>query len=147
MTSLEYKHNRRWMCNVRHRDRICPEKLETILKWNSLRKCLEDTRLKCLGYLEKLKRLLGLKNIELQKVSDSFPRGQPRRTWNETIKSDLKERKVIHEKPFIHDSDFILQILQYFVRKKGFFRVLNEVVVLFFHLVLEYKTSYLIAVK
>ena len=65
MTSLEYKHNRRWMCNVRHGDRICPEKLETILKWNSLRKCLEDTRLKCLGYAEKLKRLLGLKNIEL----------------------------------------------------------------------------------
>ena len=28
------------------------------------------------------------------KASDSFPRVQPRKTWNEAIRSDLKERKV-----------------------------------------------------
>ena len=28
------------------------------------------------------------------KVSGSFPRGRPRKTWNELIRIDLKERKV-----------------------------------------------------
>ena len=42
------------------------------------------------------------------KVSGSFPRGRPRKTWNEVIQSDLKERnvskdvdvlEVFHKKP------------------------------------------------
>ena len=31
------------------------------------------------------------------KVGCSFPRGQPKKTWNEVIRRDLKERKVIKD--------------------------------------------------
>ena len=65
MTRSEYKHTCRWMCNVRPRNRTCSEELGTILKWNSMRECLKDTRLRCFGHLQKLRRLLALKNIEL----------------------------------------------------------------------------------
>ena len=38
------------------------------------------------------------------KVSGNFPRGQPRNTRTEVIRSDLKERKfskdIVHKKPF-----------------------------------------------
>ena len=32
------------------------------------------------------------------KVSGSFPEGRPTKTWNEVIRSDLKERKVSKDK-------------------------------------------------
>ena len=32
------------------------------------------------------------------KVNSSLPRGQPRKTWNEVIRSDLKEMKVSNNK-------------------------------------------------
>lgn len=53
----------RWMCNVRLEDKITAEELRTTLKmWNLL------------------------------KVSGSFPRRPPRKTWSELIRGDLKKK-------------------------------------------------------
>ena len=37
--------------------------------------------------------MLGLVNVEPSKISGTFPRGKPRKTWNEVIRSDLNESK------------------------------------------------------
>ena len=38
--------------------------------------------------------MLGLVNVENSKLTVVFPRTQPKNTWNEAIRSDLKQRKV-----------------------------------------------------
>ena len=53
----------RWMCNVRPEDRIFIEELRTRLKLKSMR-VLEDGRLKWFGYLERMKRVVGLVKAE-----------------------------------------------------------------------------------
>ena len=83
----------RYMCNIRPEDRIFAEELRTRLKLKSMRKYLQDRKLHCFGHLERMEANASSSKCRTFKVSGSFPIGQPRNTWNEVSRSDLKERK------------------------------------------------------
>ena len=83
-----------WMWNVRPGDGISSEELRIRLKLKSMRECYQDRRLQWFGHLGKMQENAGSIKWRTFKGSGSFPRGLPRKTWNEIIKSDLKEMKV-----------------------------------------------------
>ena len=65
------------------------------VKLNSMREFLQNRRLKWLGYLEKEKKESAWFSIySALKLSSSFSREWPRKSWNEVIKSDLKKREL-----------------------------------------------------
>ena len=39
------------------------------------------------------KRVIGLVNVEPSTINGTFPGGRPSKTWNEVIKSDLKQKE------------------------------------------------------
>ena len=49
---------------------------------------------KWFGHLERIEECAEFTKCRTFKVSGSFPRARPRKTWNEVIRSDLRERKV-----------------------------------------------------
>ena len=49
------------------------------------------------GQLERMEESVWSGKCRTFKVSSSFPGGQPRKTWNEVIRSDMKERKINKE--------------------------------------------------
>ena len=53
-----------------------------------MKECSQDTRLEWFGH----RCVIGLVNVE--HFGGSFPRGLPRKSWDEVIRIDLKERKV-----------------------------------------------------
>ena len=61
------------------------------LKLNSMREFLQNRSLKWLGYLEKEKESAWFSIYSTLKLSGSFSRERPRKSWNEVIKSDLKK--------------------------------------------------------
>ena len=87
----------RWMCNVRPKERISAIELRTRLKLKSMRQCLLDRRLQSFGHLEKMEEGARSSKCRAFKVSNSFPQGQQRKTWNVVTRKDLKERNVIKD--------------------------------------------------
>ena len=73
----------RWMSNIRPEYRISTEELASRLKLKSLREYLQDRRPKWFGHLEKMEESSWSSKCGTSKVIDSFPRGRPRKTWNE----------------------------------------------------------------
>ena len=61
---------------------------------NSMKDCLQDRRLQWFGLLERMGDNAWPSKCKTFKVSGSFIRGRPRKTWNEVNRKDLKERKV-----------------------------------------------------
>ena len=88
----------RWMSIVRPEDRISEEELRTRLKVKNMGESVQDRRLRYFGYLERMENSAWSSNCGILKVSGSFPRERPRKTWNEVIICDLKERKVRKDK-------------------------------------------------
>ena len=82
------------MSNIRPEYMISATDLRTRQKVKSLEECLQDRSLQWFTHLERVKESAWPSKCRTFKVSDSFPRGRPRKTWNEVIKSNLKERKV-----------------------------------------------------
>lgn len=80
--------------NVRPENWIVVEELRTRLKLNSVRKCLQDGRLQWFAHQERMGENAWSSEYRTLKVSVNFPRGRPRKTWNEAFRSDLKVRKV-----------------------------------------------------
>ena len=76
------------MCKVRPEERIFTEELRTRLQLMSIREWLQDRRPQWFGHLEKMEESTLSSKYRTFKVSGSFPRGQPRKTWNEVIRSD-----------------------------------------------------------
>ena len=87
------------MCNVRPGDRISATELRIRLISNSMKKCLQDRRLQWFGHLEGMEENAWSRTCRTFKVSGSFLKGQPTKTWNEVFRSDLKERKVRKDLP------------------------------------------------
>ena len=55
--------------------------------------CLQDGRLKWFGDLERMQERVWSSKCRIFKISGSLPRGLQRETWNELIRSGLKEGK------------------------------------------------------
>ena len=82
------------MCNVKPEDRTSTEELKTRLKLKSVRELLQDRKLQWFGHLERMEERACSSTCRNFKISGSFPRGRPRNTWSEVIRTDLKEKKV-----------------------------------------------------
>ena len=63
-----------WMRNVRPEDRISLEKFRNRLKLNSMRECLQDTRLQWFDQLERMEKNAWLSKYRSFKVRGTFPR-------------------------------------------------------------------------
>lgn len=72
----------RWICTVRPQQRISTEELRASLKLNSLRECLRNRRLQLFSYLERMEESTRSNKSKTFKVTSSFPRGRPMKTWN-----------------------------------------------------------------
>ena len=71
----------RWMCKVRPEDRIYAEELRARLKLKGVRECLQNRRLQWFDNLEKMEKSAWSCKCRTFKVSSSFPREQPWKTW------------------------------------------------------------------
>ena len=79
-----------------------------------MKKCLQDRGLQWSGHVERIKENAWTNNCRTFKIRGTFPRGIHRKTWNELIRSGLKESnvnknqvqdlKVFHKKPLTHAS-------------------------------------------
>ena len=90
------------MCKVRSEDRISAEKLRSRLKLKNMRECLHERRMQWFGQLKGVIESAWSSKCRTFKVSSSFPRGQPRKTWNEVIRCGIAKGKfleVFHKKP------------------------------------------------
>ena len=81
------------MFNARTVGRISAEELNTRIKLKSMMLYLPDRRLQWFSHLEQIENRAWLRKYRTVKVGNSFPRKQFRKTGNEVIKSDLKEKK------------------------------------------------------
>ena len=84
-------------CNVRSEDRVSMEELRTRLKLKSMRECLQDRRLQWFDALERIEVSAWYNKCRIFKISSSFHREQPLKTWYEVIRSDLKGWKVCND--------------------------------------------------
>ena len=75
----------KWIFNVRPGERNSAEKLGTRLILKSIRTKDCNGLVMLNAWSSKCRKF---------KVNSSFPRTQPKNTWNEAIRSDLKQRKV-----------------------------------------------------
>ena len=86
--------------------------LRVRLKLKNMREYLHDRSLQWFGHVEKMEESAWSSKRRIFKINGSFCRGQLRKTWNEVIRSNLKEGKVnrdlarqkclevFHKKPF-----------------------------------------------
>ena len=81
------------MSIMRSENRISAENLRSRLKLSSVRECFQEKRLQWFHPLERMEKNAWSSNCRIFKVSDSFPRRLLRKTWNEVIRGDLKERE------------------------------------------------------
>ena len=84
----------RWMCNIRLKDRISIQELRTRLKLKTTREFLQDRRLQWFGLSERMEESAWSSKCRIFKISCSFLRRRPKETWNDVIRSGLKEKKV-----------------------------------------------------
>ena len=84
----------RWIYNISPEGRISADELTARLKLKSMRNCLQDRRLQWFGHLERMEKSAWSIKCRTFMVSGSFSIGQPRKTWNDIIRIDRKERKV-----------------------------------------------------
>ena len=61
---------------------------------NRIREYFQGRSLQWFGHLERMEENAWSIKCRNVRVSESFPRGRSRKTWNEVIRSDLKEMKV-----------------------------------------------------
>ena len=83
-----------WISNGRPDDRISAEELRTRLKLKNMREYLWDRKLQWFGHLESMEESAWSSKCRTFKSSGSFLSGQPGKTWNEVIRSDLKKGKL-----------------------------------------------------
>ena len=84
----------RWMCNVSLKDRLRSDELRGRLNLESIGRCVQNRRLHRFGHIERMDKSFWVCRCRAFEVSDSFGRGRPKKTWEEVIKTDLRERRV-----------------------------------------------------
>ena len=82
------------MCNVSLKDRLRSDELRGRLNLESIGKCVQNRRLRWFGHIERMDKSFWVSRCRAVEVSGSVGRGRPKRTWEEVIKMDLRERRV-----------------------------------------------------
>ena len=57
-------------------------------------RCVQNRRLCWFGHIERMDKSLWVSRCRVVEVSGSAGRGRPKKTWEEVIKMDLRERRV-----------------------------------------------------
>lgn len=80
--------------DVRLEDKISVDQLRSSLKLKNIGECLKSRRLQWFAHLEKMEESAWSSKCRIFKISCSFLRRRPKETWNDVIRSGLKEKKV-----------------------------------------------------
>ncbi|XP_057304317.1 uncharacterized protein LOC130641512 isoform X1 [Hydractinia symbiolongicarpus] len=84
----------RWMCNASLRDRKSSDELRSRLSLCRIKDVIQIRRLNWLGHLERMEEDNWVRKCRDLIVPGAKPRGRPRKTWQEVIRTDLIERKL-----------------------------------------------------
>ncbi|XP_057312797.1 uncharacterized protein LOC130654265 [Hydractinia symbiolongicarpus] len=84
----------RWMCNASLRDKKSSDELRSRLSIRRIKDVIQVRRLNWLGYLERMEEDNWVRKCRDLIVPGAKPRGRPRKTWHEVIRTDLIERKL-----------------------------------------------------
>ncbi|XP_057295443.1 uncharacterized protein LOC130623915 [Hydractinia symbiolongicarpus] len=84
----------RWMCNASLRDRKSSDELRSRLSLCRIKDFIQIRRLNWLGHLERMEEDNWVRKCRDLIVPGAKPRGRPRKTWQEVIRTDLIERKL-----------------------------------------------------
>ena len=81
------------MCNVSLKDRLRSDELWGRLNLESIGRCVQNRRLCWFGQFERMDKSFWVSRCKAVEVSGSAGRGRPKKTWEEVIKMDLRERR------------------------------------------------------
>ena len=84
----------RWMCNVSLKDRLRSDELRGRLNLESIGRCVQNRRLRWFGHIERMDESAWVSRCRAVEVAGSVGRGRPKKTWEEVIRMDLRERRV-----------------------------------------------------
>ncbi len=87
----------RWLNNVKMADGKTNEEVRRMLDVDPIRQVLQRNRLRWFGHVERKKEDDGVKRAQNLVVDGRRPRGRPRKTWTDVVKSDMKERNMTRE--------------------------------------------------
>ena len=82
------------MSNVSLKDRLRSDELRGRLNLESIGRCVQNRRLRWFGHTERMDKSFWVSRCRAVEVSGSVGRGRPKKTWEEVIKIDLRERRV-----------------------------------------------------
>ncbi|XP_057298413.1 uncharacterized protein LOC130629284 [Hydractinia symbiolongicarpus] len=83
-----------WMCNASLRDRKSSDDLRSRLSLRRIKDVIQIRRLNWLGHLERMEENNWVRKCRDLIVPGAKPRGRPRKTWQEVIRTDLIQRKL-----------------------------------------------------
>lgn len=87
----------RWMCNVSLRDRESSDELRSRLGIHNIRDVVQTRRLRWFGHLERMEEDNWVSKCRGMVVEGTKPRGRPRKTWQEVIRADLRQKSLTPE--------------------------------------------------
>ena len=82
------------MCNVSVKDRLSSKELRKILHLDSIGSCMQNRRLRWFGHVERMDKNAWASRCRTIKVTGTTGRGRLKKTWEEVIRNDLKQKGV-----------------------------------------------------
>ena len=89
----------RWMCNTSLKDRKSSGELRSRLGIHSIRDVIQARRLRWFGHLERMEGDNWVSKCRDLVVPGTKPRGRPRKTWQEVIRTDMRQKNLRPELP------------------------------------------------
>ena len=89
----------RWMCNTSLKDRKSSGELRSRLGIHSIRDVIQARRLRWFGHLERMEGDNWVSKCRDLVVPGTKPRGRPRKTWQEVIRTDMQQKNLRPELP------------------------------------------------
>ena len=82
------------MCNTSLKDRKSSDELSSRLGIHSIRDVIQARRLRWFGHLERMEGDNWVSKFIDLVVPGTKPRGRPRKTWQEVIRTDLQQKNL-----------------------------------------------------
>ena len=89
----------RWMCNTSLKDRKSSDELRSRLAIHRIRDVIQARRLRWFGHLERMEGDNCVSKCRDLVVPGTKPRGRPRKTWQEVIRTDMRQKNLRPELP------------------------------------------------
>ena len=89
----------RWMCNTSLKDKKSSDELRNRLGIHIIRDVIQARRLRWFGHLERMERDNWVIKCRDLVVPGTKSRGRPRKTWQEVIRTDMRQKNLRPELP------------------------------------------------